>query len=89
MLDSPTIHTHPHPHPHLNGNSVVPPTPGAISNGSAHAMVVSPAAVPIPIPNGPPSAPAPSNTIHKLSVANEQTWLLIGTFDLRLEFEQT
>lgn len=84
MHESPTIHTHPHsfasahtPHTHINGSAVVPSTPGGMSNGSGHAMV-SPAAVPISVPNG--VVAAPSNMIHKLSVANEQTWLLIGTF---------
>ncbi|KAI6137040.1 TPR-like protein [Pisolithus sp. B1] len=84
---------HPHPHalvtlpaaaataapPHLNGNATVPPsTPGSISNGSnqASAQLVSPTVVPSAAaapPNG-----VPTSTIHKLALANEQTWLLIG-----------
>ena len=69
---SPTIHSHPHSlAAHINGSAPVPSTP----NGSSHA-IVSPAAVPNPVPNG--AAPSPSNMIHKLAVANEQTWLLIG-----------
>lgn len=87
-------HPHPHalithpPHPapahppHLNGNSAtLPSTPATLSNGSNHAhppanQIVSPVVVPnAPPPNG---APASSSVIHKLAVANEQTWLLIG-----------
>ena len=82
------IITHPpHPapaHPHLNGNSAnLPSTPATLSNGSSHAhppanQIVSPVVVPnVPPPNGVP--PASSSVIHKLAVANEQTWLLIGT----------
>jgi hypothetical protein len=85
MHDSPTIHAHPHSlpthpaHPHLNGSAAVPSTPGGMSNGSGHA-IVSPAAVPHTVPNG--VATSPSNMIHKLAVANEQTWLLIGTVQI-------
>jgi hypothetical protein len=71
-----------HP-PHLNGNATALPTTPALSNGSSHAhtasnQIVSPVVVPnnAPAPNG--IAPAPSSVIHKLAVANEQTWLLIG-----------
>ncbi|KAI5991298.1 TPR-like protein [Pisolithus orientalis] len=88
--DRDVVHPHPHalvthpplpPPPHLNGNSTVPPsTPGSISNGSNHtntasAQLVSPTVVPstAPPPNG-----VPTSTIHKLALANEQTWLLIG-----------
>lgn len=83
--------THP-PHPapahppHLNGSSAThPSTPAALSNGSNHApppanQIVSPVVVPnVPPPNG--VAPASSSVIHKLAVANEQTWLLIGVLN--------
>lgn len=83
-----TLITHPshpapaHP-PHLNGSSAtLPSTPATLSNGSNHAhpptnQIVSPVVVPsAPPPNGVP--PASSSVIHKLAVANEQTWLLIG-----------
>lgn len=69
----------PHPHalvthtphaapPHLNGNAAVhPSTPNHAS--AAATQLVSPTN-----PNN-----APASTIHKLALANEQTWLLIGT----------
>ncbi|KAH0838714.1 TPR-like protein [Lanmaoa asiatica] len=85
--------SHPHPHalithpphpapvhpPHLNGSSAaLPSTPATLSNGHPPAnQIVSPVVVPnAPPPNG--VAPASSSVIHKLAVANEQTWLLIG-----------
>ncbi|KIK99211.1 hypothetical protein PAXRUDRAFT_60561, partial [Paxillus rubicundulus Ve08.2h10] len=79
--------THPHPAPphppHLNGSSAaLPTTPGNLSNGSNHAHTVANQIVsPVVVPNAPPTngvAPTPSSVIHKLAVANEQTWLLIG-----------
>ena len=91
-------HPHPHalithpPHPapahppHLNGNSAtLPSTPASLSNGSNHAhppanQIVSPVVVPNAPPNG--VAPASSSVIHKLAVANEQTWLLIGALNV-------
>ena len=66
--------SHPHP-PHINGSSTIPTTPGPVSNGSAHPNAISPA-VATAVPNG--SGP-PTNIIHKLNTANEQTWLLIGS----------
>jgi hypothetical protein len=66
------VHAHPHnsSHPqHLNGGNPIPSTPSNTSN-----PIVSPAGANTVIPNG---VPAPS-IIHKLNVANEQTWLLIG-----------
>ncbi|KAG9310296.1 TPR-like protein [Chiua virens] len=87
-------HPHPHPlvthpphpapshPPHLNGSSAtLPSTPATLSNGTSHPhppanQIVSPVVVPNPPPNG--VAPATSSVIHKLAVANEQTWLLIG-----------
>ncbi|KAJ8587914.1 TPR-like protein [Rhizopogon salebrosus TDB-379] len=70
-----------HP-PHLNGNATALPTTPALSNGSSHAHTASNQIVsPVVVPNAPASngiAPAPSSIIHKLAVANEQTWLLIG-----------
>jgi hypothetical protein len=69
------VHAHPHnpshpqPHPHLNGGNPIPSTPSINPN-----PIVSPAGANTAIPNG---VPAPS-IIHKLNVANEQTWLLIG-----------
>jgi general transcriptional corepressor CYC8 len=74
------IINHPHPQghpPHLNGSTAVPTTPGALSNGSAHAHTTSPAVVSTTVPNG--TIPTPTSTIHKLAVANEQTWLLMGS----------
>ncbi|KAG6902970.1 hypothetical protein C0995_008543 [Termitomyces sp. Mi166 len=62
----------PHPHsllthpPHLNGVSA---TPAGVPNAS------SPATGTTAIPNGSSSTPS---VIHKLNLANEQTWLLIG-----------
>ncbi|SRR6266550_4796919 len=65
-----------HP-PHLNGVSTIVANPASISNGSAHVNpIVSPAvqtAVPSVV-----GAPSASSIIHKLNVANEQTWLLVG-----------
>lgn len=80
MQDSPNIHAHPHALAHVNGATNVPSTPGGLSNGSSHHMV-SPAAAPTTVANGTGAAPpatASSSIIHKLAVANEQTWLLIG-----------
>ncbi|KAG5732078.1 General transcriptional corepressor ssn6 [Termitomyces sp. T112] len=57
-----------HPRPHdlpLSGPSPAPAPPNASS----------PAAPAAPVPNGPASTPS---VIHKLNLANEQTWLLIG-----------
>lgn len=69
---TPTTHTH--PHPHLNGAAnTIPSTPGALSNGSN--AIVSPAGANTAIPNGVTATPS---IIHKLNIANEQTWLLIG-----------
>ncbi|KAL4069259.1 TPR-like protein [Scleroderma citrinum] len=70
----------PHPHPlvthapppHLNGNATVHPSTPNHTN-STSAQLVSPTVV----PNAPPNGVA-SSTIHKLAMANEQTWLLIG-----------
>ncbi|KIJ21344.1 hypothetical protein PAXINDRAFT_104349 [Paxillus involutus ATCC 200175] len=79
--------THPHPAPphppHLNGSSAaLPSTPANLSNGSNHVHTVATQIVsPVVVPNAPPPngvAPASSSVIHKLAVANEQTWLLIG-----------
>ena len=68
-----THSSHAQPHPHLNGGNTIPSTPGGLSNGSN--AIVSPAGGNTTIPNGVPSTPS---IIHKLNVANEQTWLLIG-----------
>ncbi|KAF5377270.1 hypothetical protein D9615_006427 [Tricholomella constricta] len=79
--DAPSAPLHPHtiiahpphpshpppPPPHLNGGGTT--TPGGVPNGS------SPAVATTAIPNGASSTPS---VIHKLNVANEQTWLLIG-----------
>ncbi|KAG1725558.1 TPR-like protein [Suillus paluster] len=71
-----------HQQTHLNGNASALPTTPALSNGSSHAHTASNQIVsPVVVPNAPASngvAPAPSSVIHKLAVANEQTWLLIG-----------
>jgi len=85
---SSTSHHHPlvshsssssHP-PHLNGGSTLPATPGGMSNGSnLPNSIISPATVPTSIP--PNGAAASSSMIHRLALANEQTWLLIGEFD--------
>ena len=84
IQDAPVSHSHslmPHPSsshpPHLNGSSGVPTTPGGLSNGSNHHnSIISPAAATTSlVPNG---VAAPSSMIHRLAVANEQTWLLIG-----------
>ena len=65
-----------HP-PHLNGVTTIVANPASISNGSSHVnQIVSPAvttAVPSAV-----GAPSASSIIHKLNVANEQTWLLVG-----------
>ncbi|KAG6333438.1 hypothetical protein ID866_5652 [Astraeus odoratus] len=72
--------THPPPPPshppHLNGNGTgMPSTPGSNhANPASAAQLVSPTVV----PNAPPPNGVPSSTIHKLAMANEQTWLLIG-----------
>lgn len=68
---------HPQDHtPHLNGSSIIPNTP----NGSAHPnAMVSPAAAATAVPNGVSSSTLPP-ILSKLSSANEQTWLLIGTW---------
>ncbi|KAJ7630409.1 TPR-like protein [Roridomyces roridus] len=50
-----------------------PPPP--LQNGSSHPQVISPVQGPAPA-NGAPAAPP--SAIHKLTTANEQTWLLIG-----------
>jgi hypothetical protein len=84
-MHEPPTHSHPHAilthptQPHINGNAAALPTTPALSNGShtASNQIVSP----VVIPNAPTSngvAPQPSSVIHKLAVANEQTWLLIG-----------
>ncbi|KAF8887712.1 hypothetical protein BD779DRAFT_1672540 [Infundibulicybe gibba] len=88
MHDPPSTTVHPHTHnlvthpphvPHLNGGSAIPTTPGAMSNGSAHPNpIVSPATGTTAPPNGASTAAAPSSVVHRLNVANEQTWLLIG-----------
>ncbi|KAJ7480062.1 TPR-containing protein Mql1 [Mycena galericulata] len=58
--------------PHLTNG----PPPPPLQNGSAHPQViVSPIQGPAPA-NG--AASAPPSAIHKLTTANEQTWLLIG-----------
>lgn len=66
--------------PHLNGNSVVPTTPGGLSNGGP--SMVSPSVVATAVPNG-VIAPA-SSIVQKLAVANEQTWLLIGHYPFNI-----
>ncbi|KAK0456834.1 TPR-like protein [Armillaria borealis] len=72
MHDPSPLQTHPHAHPlithpnHLNGNAPGPATPAA-------ANIVSPTAG---APNG---VQAPTSVMQKLSAANEQTWLLIGS----------
>ncbi|KAF7437305.1 hypothetical protein PC9H_004144 [Pleurotus ostreatus] len=64
----------PQHHPHLNGNAAHPTTP--LSNGASHSSaIVSPTAIPNTVSNGVGSS---SSIAHKLAVANEQTWLLIG-----------
>ncbi|KAJ8520371.1 hypothetical protein ONZ45_g2815 [Pleurotus djamor] len=66
--------SHHAPPPHLNGNAPIPPAP--LANGSSHGNpIVSPTAVTNSVPNGVGSS---SSITHKLAVANEQTWLLIG-----------
>ncbi|KAG2160230.1 TPR-like protein [Suillus bovinus] len=91
-MHDPPPHSHPHAilthppppppppppthQPHINGNAAALPTTPALSNGSAHAIVS-----PVVIPNATASngvVPPQSSVIHKLAVANEQTWLLIG-----------
>ncbi|KAJ7037454.1 TPR-like protein [Mycena alexandri] len=58
------------PHPHNNG-----PPPPPLQNGGPHPQtIVSP--IQGPAANGVNSAT--SSAIHKLTTANEQTWLLIG-----------
>ncbi|KAF8060933.1 TPR-like protein [Lyophyllum atratum] len=66
IITHPPHPSHPPPPPHLNGGTT---TPGGVPNGS------SPAVATTTIPNGVASTPS---VIHKLNVANEQTWLLIG-----------
>jgi len=74
-----------HPHTHnlvtqrnRHTNPTIPTTPSGMSNGSSHAnAIVSPTAAATVVTNG--VVPAPSSMIHKLNVANEQTWLLIGS----------
>ena len=66
---SPTIHTH--PPPPLPLPLPLPPTTTTTTATVVTPVVVSPAVVPIPVPNGVP-------TMQKLAIANEQTWLLIG-----------
>lgn len=69
---------HPPPHVvHLNGNSSINIPPSGISNGAT----ISPSTNPTAVPNGAPTT-STSSVIHKLNVANEQTWLLIGTTTL-------
>ncbi|PFH50727.1 hypothetical protein AMATHDRAFT_60539 [Amanita thiersii Skay4041] len=65
----------PHP-PHLNGVSTITTNPPTITNGAPHgSAIVSPAvATAVPTAVGGSSA----SIIHKLNVANEQTWLLVG-----------
>ncbi|EPQ61220.1 hypothetical protein GLOTRDRAFT_135744 [Gloeophyllum trabeum ATCC 11539] len=66
----------PQPH-HVNGN--IPPTPAPIPNGSGHPhaqhQIVSPTHT---SPNLPNRSAVPLS-IQKLTQANEQTWLLIGS----------
>ncbi|KAG6845290.1 hypothetical protein H0H87_011441 [Tephrocybe sp. NHM501043] len=57
---------HPPPPPHLNGATA---PPSGVPNGT------SPATGNTAIPNGASTTPP---VIHKLNLANEQTWLLIG-----------
>ncbi|KAH9949448.1 TPR-like protein [Amylocystis lapponica] len=72
-LPPPPPHPLPHP-PHMNGNGL-PTPPGPLSGPSSHPpipsqMVVSPPTL---------SAPQPGNpNLHRLTLADEQTWLLIG-----------
>ncbi|KAL0945562.1 hypothetical protein HGRIS_014723 [Hohenbuehelia grisea] len=68
----------PHHPPHLNGNGPsIPPTPNALSNGTANhpSSAVSPTGPASALPNG---VGAASSITAKLAAANEQTWLLIG-----------
>ncbi|KAK2462104.1 hypothetical protein APHAL10511_006567 [Amanita phalloides] len=65
-----------HP-PHLNGVSTIVANPASISNGSAHVNPIVSPAVPTAVPSA-GGAPSASSIIHKLNVANEQTWLLVG-----------
>jgi general transcriptional corepressor CYC8 len=70
----------PHPPPHINGNAPIPNPGPPLAGGSAHGpAIVSPTAVPTGAPNGQPAAAPPPTAVHKLALANEQTWLLIGT----------
>ncbi|KAG1825430.1 uncharacterized protein BJ212DRAFT_1258833 [Suillus subaureus] len=82
ILTHPPHQTAPAHQPHINGNAAALPTTPALSNGSTHAHTASNQIVsPVVIPNAPASngvAPPSSSVIHKLAVANEQTWLLIG-----------
>lgn len=67
------------PHPHILNNG---PPPPPLQNGAPHPQsIVSPIQGPAPT-NGVNSAA--SSAIHKLTTANEQTWLLIGVFYFRL-----
>jgi len=69
-------HSHPHSQPpHLNGVTPMPPTP-ILANGAAHPIPISLTFALNATPNG--ALPAPPTLVHKLAVANEQTWLLIG-----------
>jgi len=62
----------------------MPPTP-MLSNGVVHPNAISPALTALnAVPNGVPAA-SPA-LVHKLSVANEQTWLLIGKWHCSAEF---
>jgi hypothetical protein len=78
--DSSLSHAHPlvsHPPPHVNGTSTIPTTPGGLSNGSSHPnSIISPTALPTTVASN--GVTAPSSALHRLAVANEQTWLLIG-----------
>ncbi|KAG5654344.1 hypothetical protein H0H81_004298 [Sphagnurus paluster] len=68
MITHPQHPSHPPPPPpHLNGGGTT--TPAGVPNGS------SPAVASTSAPNGVSATPS---VIHKLNLANEQTWLLIG-----------
>ncbi|KIL61930.1 hypothetical protein M378DRAFT_1056676, partial [Amanita muscaria Koide BX008] len=64
-----------HP-PHINGVSSIVNNPAAIANGATHVNPIVSPAVATAVPNT--VGPSASSIIHKLNVANEQTWLLVG-----------
>ncbi|KIL71092.1 hypothetical protein M378DRAFT_156044 [Amanita muscaria Koide BX008] len=68
--------SHPSHPPHINGVSSIVTNPAAIANGATHVNPIVSPAVATAVPNT--VAPSASSIIHKLNVANEQTWLLVG-----------